>query len=115
MIDALVRRAVSAGAIGALLVGLASGCTGRPSTLPGCSDLAPQLAATLEHLAILTKHPEGAVGTEHRAGCDTDDGFSYADQQYRTELSRVSIMAFYRAAAGADGWLEDGENPTPVP
>ncbi len=115
MIDAFVRRAVSAGAVGVLLAGLMGGCTGQSSTLPGCADLDPQLATTLEHLAILTKHPEGAVATQHQAGCDTDDGFSYADQQYRTKVSREGIMVFYRAAAGADGWLADGENPTPVP
>lgn len=52
---------------------------------------------------------------ERESGCDTDDGFAYASQLYRTEMGREGIMSFYRAAATADGWRADGENPTPVP
>ncbi len=108
MIDGLVRRAASATALGALTAGLSSGCAALHS--PSCSDLATALAK----LPILAQHPDRAVDFHHESGCDPDDGFSYADQQYRTELTRDDIMSFYRAAADADGWLTDAENPTPT-
>ncbi|WP_285558823.1 hypothetical protein [Actinoplanes regularis] len=60
-------------------------------------------------------HPDAAAPKDRYSGCDTDDGFAYAGQRYQTALDRESIMSFYRAAATADGWHADGENPTPVP
>lgn len=63
----------------------------------------------------MSAHPGPATPTDQYSGCDGDDGFAFAEQQYQTEVDRESIMSFYRAAAAADGWQADGENPTPVP
>jgi hypothetical protein len=115
MINALVRRAASVSAMGVLVVGLLSGCTGVLSSLGGCSDRDERFVATLKDLSILMTHPDGATPKGRDQGCDTDDGFAHAGQRYQTDMGREGIMSFYRAAAVADGWQVDGENPTPVP
>lgn len=115
MINTSLRRAVGLAVMGALAVGTSSGCSGLLSSLGGCSARDGRFAATLADLPIMSLHPGAATPKDRYSGCDTDDGFAYAGQRYQTELDRESIMSFYRAAATADGWLADGENPTPVP
>jgi hypothetical protein len=115
MINALVRRAAGVVATGTLVVGTSSGCIGLLSSLSGCSDRDERFAAVLDDFPILKAHPDGATPIDSQSGCDTDDGFAYAVRRYRSELAREGIMSFYRAAATADGWLADGEDPTPVP
>jgi hypothetical protein len=84
-------------------------------SLGGCSDRDERFAVALAELPILSAHPDAATPKDRYSGCDTDDGFANAGQRYQTELDRESIMSFYRAAAAADGWQADGENPNPVP
>jgi len=115
VINVLLRRTAGLAAAGALTIGASSGCSGPLSSFGGCSDRDERFAVTLADLPILVAHPEAATSIDRYSGCDTDDGFAYAGRRYQTELDRESIMAFYRAAATADGWRTDGENPTPVP
>ncbi|GIM98288.1 hypothetical protein Ato02nite_100810 [Paractinoplanes toevensis] len=69
----------------------------------------------LADLPIMSAHPDAATPRDRYSGCDTDDGFAYAEQRYQSELDRETIMSFYRATAAADRWHADGKNPAPVP
>lgn len=109
------RRTAGLAVIGALIAGTACGCSDLLSPVPGCSDRDQRFAAVLADLPILSAHPGDATPKDRYSGCDIDDGFAYAGRRYRTGLDRESILSFYRAAATADGWHPDKENPTPVP
>lgn len=98
MINALVHRATSVAAIGALVVTLSSGCAGLPSSFRGCSDRDERFATTLADLPILTAHPDGATPMSNESGCDTDDRYAYASQRYQTANSDQPIG--WEAAAG---------------
>jgi len=115
MINAAARRATGVVIGTALVVGMLSGCVGGLSVFGGCTDRDEQLGAILADLPILSAHPASAMPTDKSSGCDADDGFAYASQQYRTDLDRERIVSFYRAAAAEDGWRPDGANPAPVP
>ncbi|MFI1992087.1 hypothetical protein [Actinoplanes sp. NPDC020271] len=108
-------RTVALTVIGALVVGTSMGCSGPATALGGCSARDERFAVVLVDLPIMSVHPDAATTKDRYSGCDSDDGFAYAGQRYQTELDREAVMSFYRAAAAADGWQADGENPTPVP
>ncbi len=116
-----MKHALSRRGVGFAVVGILLACcvwnqrSGLLTPLIGCDASDERLAVILADLPIMAAHPDTAMPRDQYSGCDTDDGFAYAGQRYQTGLDRESIMSFYRAAAAADGWHADGENPTPVP
>ena len=111
----LLRRGVGFAVAGTLLVCCVWDQRSLLTPIIGCSTRDERLAVILADLPIMAAHPDAATPKDRYSGCDRDDGFAYAGQRYQTESTRESVMSFYRAAAAADGWHADGENPNPVP
>lgn len=103
--------------IAVMLVGcsvILAGCVFLADTFLGCTDRDERLAGDLAKLAILDQRPPDAVPVEERySGCDTDDGFAYAGQRYRSDLKHDQIIAFYQQAVPRDGWALSAKNPPP--
>ena len=110
------RRAVGLAVAATLLVSCVwNQRAGLLTPLIGCDTRDERLAVILADRSIMSAHPDAATPKDQYSGCDTDDGFAYAGQEYQTKLDRERIISFYRAAAAADGWHAAGENPTPAP
>ncbi|MFF7445904.1 MULTISPECIES: hypothetical protein [unclassified Streptomyces] len=106
---------ILAGAGGMAIIA-ATGVWALSGGLYGCTRADEELAPTLASLPILDAHPRQTHPVDERySGCDEDDGFAYAGQYYRLTTSRAGVLAFYRAAAAADGWRLTGANPSPSP
>jgi hypothetical protein len=113
MVMVLFSRVAPCALVVAMVIGLLGGCGESRSIFGGCTARDEQLSTTLAGLPILKAHPVSAEPTTQISGCDTDDGFAFAEHEYHTELDRQDVIAFYRKAATDDGWLPDGENPAP--
>jgi hypothetical protein len=89
------------------------GCTGLLGT---CTRADEKLADKLDRLEILDSRPAGATRhDDHYSGCDDDDRFAYAGQEYRWTGARDDVMAFYRRAAEQGGWRLEQIDPPPFP
>jgi hypothetical protein len=87
-----------------------AGC-GALSALSGCTSRDELLAGDLAKLAVLDQRPPGAEPAGQWSGCDTDSGFAYAGRNYRSDLDRDQIIAFYHQAVPPDGWTLTAQNP----
>ncbi|WP_222721451.1 hypothetical protein [Actinomadura sp. HBU206391] len=80
--------------------------------LYGCTRADEKLADNLDRLEILDSRPNGAIRADgHYSGCDDDDRFAYAGQEYRWTGARDDVVAFYRQAVEQDGWRLEQVDP----
>lgn len=101
---------------GGMAVIAATGVWALSGGLYGCTRADEELAPTLASLSVLDAHPSRTQPEDERySGCDEDDGFAYAGQNYRLTISRADVLAFYRQAAAEDGWRLEGADPAPSP
>jgi hypothetical protein len=104
MVNRGVRRATGVALAAVMLAGALTGCD---LNLPayGCTDRDEGLATILAGLSILSAPPPTATASDEMySGCDSDDRFAYAGQEYRSDLDRQSVLVFYSQSATGDGW-----------